>query len=137
MMTLIEVQKIVHDYGEVLGERTSLGVIRDIHSLPYSKSKIKEALKCALRVTSDEPTREHLKIAYISLSDFQELSDTQVSALQSWNRMFVKDPNEKTLAELREEAIVMSNVGKTATAVQSKSTAEAEVLFQELKAAGF
>jgi hypothetical protein len=77
MMKPNEVEGIVHAYGAVLQETTATGVIRDIRSLPYSKYQIKEALQYALRITSDPSIREHLKAAYISLSDFQELSDEQ------------------------------------------------------------
>ena len=136
-MTPVEAQRIVQDYGAVLEERTAMGVIRDINSLPRPKVQIKEALIFALRATADRLMREHLKVAYISLADFQELSDGQVKALQGWNSIFAKKPQEMTLEELRNEAIAGSKVADKAVAIQEKSAAEAQALALERRAAGF
>jgi hypothetical protein len=135
-MTPTDVERIVHDYGAVLEEKTALGVIRDVHSLPHPKNKIKDALRFALGVTKDKLMREHLRAAYISLSDFQELSDAQVGALQKWNRALTNSLSDRSISELQGEAAMMSEVGEMVVAVQRRSTAEAEFLLKELKVAG-
>lgn len=136
-MTPNEVERIVNAYGRVLRETAATGLVRDIHSLPYSKGQIKEALQFALRITDDESMRSHFVGAYIALSDFQELSDTQISALRSWNKVLGSASTEPTMEDLHKQAIAISNVGKDVTAIQAKSTAEARALAEELKAAGF
>ena len=93
-MTPLEAQRIVQDYGAVLEERKAMGVIRDINSLPRPKAHVMEALQFALRATSDRLMREHLKVAYISLADFQELTDEQVKTLRGWNSIFAKKTRE-------------------------------------------
>jgi hypothetical protein len=136
-MTPNEVERIVGAYGKVLMEKTATGLVRDIHSLPYSKDQIKEALRFALRSTVDESMRSHLVGAYIALSDFQKLSDAQISALRNWNKLLDTASTEQTIEDLHKQAITISNVGKDVTAIQAKSAAEVRVLVGELKAAGF
>ena len=135
-MTPNEVERIVNAYGKVLGETVATGVIRDVHALPYSKDKIKEALRFALRITDDGSMRSHFVGAYIGLADFQELSDAQVSALRGWNKI-LETSTKLTAEDVHRQAIAISNVGKDVKAVQAKSAAEARVLAEELKAAGF
>ena len=136
-MTPTDVGKIVSDYGTVLEEKTALGIVRDLHSLPHPKDKIKQALRFALRVTKDNIMREHLKVAYISLSNFQELSDAEVEALQKWNRIVSNSSIGKSISELQSEAALMSEVGDVVVGIQSKSAQEAASLLSELKATGF
>jgi hypothetical protein len=136
-MTPNEVERIVNAYGRVLREQTATGVVRDIRSLPYSKGQIKEALRFAIRITSDESMRGHFKGAYIGLSDFQELSDAQILALQTWNKVLANSSTEDKIDDLHKQAIDISSVGKEVATVQASLAAEAHALAEELKAAGF
>src|SRR4029450_689971 len=77
--------KVVADYGDVLAKPSDLGLVRDINSLPHLKSEIRAALKAVLAVTTNATMREHLKIAYISLAEFQTLSHREMLALRAWN----------------------------------------------------
>ena len=74
--------KVVADYGDVLAKPSDLGLVRDINSLPHLKSEIRAALKAVLAVTTNATMREHLKIAYISLAEFQTLSHREMLALR-------------------------------------------------------
>ena len=99
-----DVEKIVNAYGTVLAEPSALGVVRDARSLPYSKSEIKKALLVAPGVVRDSPLREQLRAGYISLGDFQRLSDREIRALQLWNRALSQnvsaaDPKLMDMAE--------------------------------------
>ena len=69
-------------------------------SLPNSKSAIKAALKLALNVATDPNTRDHLKVAYICLADFQPLTEEETRALRQWNGATTK-PNLVIDAEER------------------------------------
>ena len=75
-----DVGKIVTDYGSVLVAPSLLGLLRDINSLPHLKTEIKAALKLGLSVTTDAEFRDQLKLAYISLADFQKLTEQEVRA---------------------------------------------------------
>jgi len=108
-----------------------------VNSLPYPKDKIKEALLFALRANDEPVIREHLRVGYILLADFQKLSDAQIKSLQSWNKALARKTGEMTLDELRDEARAMSVIGDDAIAIQAKSANEMEVLMAELKGAGF
>ena len=125
-----DVEPIVTAYGAVLAEPTALGIVRDVHSLPCSKEEVKEALKIALSLTGDEGMKESLKVAYISLSDFQQLSDAEIKALQVWNAA-LSQPNLET-------SVISSLIaeGEMVTAVKLRIADEAKALVQELRATG-
>lgn len=72
-MTLEAAKTIVQGYGAVLeSSAPAPGCVADIRGLPYPKERIKQALVFALRVTQELQVREQLKVAYISLADWQE-----------------------------------------------------------------
>ena len=112
-----DVERILTDYGAVLAEPSALGAIRDLRSLSNSKSAIKAALKVALSVATDPNTRDHLKVAYICLADFQPLTEEETRALRQWNGATTK-PN-----------LVLD--------VEKRIATEAEALREDLWAGGF
>lgn len=112
-----EVERILTDYGAVLAQPSALGVIRDVRSLPNSKSAIKTALKLALSVASDPNTRDQLKVAYVWLADFQLLTEEEARALRQWNGATTK-PN------------LMLDV-------EHRIASEAEALREDLRTSGF
>jgi hypothetical protein len=124
-----EVEAIVNAYGAALAEPTALGIVRDIRTLPYSKGEIKTALILALGVTYDAAARENLRTAYITLADFQPLSETEVRALQLWNSA----PSHLS-ADLAKRLVVQ---GELVSTVQRRIADEANLLAQELEAEGF
>lgn len=63
---------VVADFGEVLATRAPVpGTVADVDELPYPKDQIKLAILTMLNVTSDPHFQEQLKIAYVSLADWQ------------------------------------------------------------------
>ena len=65
--------EIVQKYGRTLEfDAPTPGSVADLNKLPYPKQKIKEALIQAMKITSDPQIKDHLKIAFISLADWQE-----------------------------------------------------------------
>jgi hypothetical protein len=135
-MRPVEAQRIVQAYGAVLGENTAIGVVRDIVSLPYSKSQIKSALQFALKITSDGAMHAHFINAYISLADFQSLSDDQIKALQVWNKV-IGQRRGSNKEEVEAEAAAIAKNGKVVTAIHERVAEEAAILANELKMAGF
>ena len=115
-----EVEEIVTDYGAVLARRPILGIVRDIRSLPHPKAKIKEALKIALSLTDDTDMRQQLMIGFLSLADFQPLSNSEVDAIQMWN-----------------VGAGIPSASEIAIAIQLRVAEETDALAHELVAAGF
>lgn len=72
-MTPETAEKIVQDYGTVLeSSAPAPGCVADVCNLPYSKERIKQALVFALCLNKEPQRREHLKVGYILLADWQE-----------------------------------------------------------------
>jgi hypothetical protein len=136
-MRAADVGEIIGAYGAVLAETAAFGLIRDINTLPYLKTDIKEALKLALSVTADATMREQLKVAYISLADFQWLTEGETHALQLWNSALSKHATATGDLELDELGEVVSAEADVVIAVQQRVADESHSLAQELKAAGF
>jgi hypothetical protein len=132
-----DAEMIVNAYGAVLAEPTALGIVRDARSLPRPKETIKDALKFALKMTTDAAMREHLKSAYVSLADFQHLSDNEVRALQVWHSASSQNKAAASDLEMADLAKRISADGEVVTAVQRRVADEAKSLLQELKVAGF
>ncbi|MCK9419129.1 MAG: hypothetical protein M0R70_07105 [Nitrospirae bacterium] len=66
-------EKIVNDYGAVLASAVPApGCVADERKLPHPKEHIKQALVFALCMTKEPQMREQLKIAYITLADWQQ-----------------------------------------------------------------
>jgi hypothetical protein len=131
-----EAQRVVQAYGAVLGENTTIGTVRDIASLPYSKAQIKSAIQFALKVTSDGGMKAHFINANVSLADFQSLSDGQIKALQEWNKI-IGQKQRPDDGKLGVEATAVEKIGKEVTAIHERVAEEAAVLTNELKMAGF
>lgn len=64
---------IVQVYGNILETSAPApGTVADASKLPYTKQQIKDAIVAALRINNDPQMKEHLKVGYIQLSDWQE-----------------------------------------------------------------
>lgn len=134
-MSLAQVQRIVSSYGAVLEQ--SAGLIRDINSLPFKKDQIKTALLTALGVTTDAKMREHLKAGFVSLADFQPLSEAERASLRTWESVGQSDPQSMTDQDLLHMAKKLSGGGGAGIEANKRAMEESAVLIQELKAAGF
>ena len=65
--------QVVQDYGNILETSTPVpGTVADLKKLPYPKQQIKDSIIAALRNSDDQQMKEHLKFAYIQLSNWQE-----------------------------------------------------------------
>jgi hypothetical protein len=118
-----EAEKVIQKYGEVL-EHFGLagGCVADEGKLPYPKDVIKTALIKALQNTADGHQKNHLKIAYLNLANWQSdvgdsnqgidvsqfdpmIDPTELVALlkssQAWSQM-VLDEEIELQAELKE-----------------------------------
>jgi hypothetical protein len=78
--TEIDAWDVVQKYGATLRNppKYSVSLIRDVSELPYPKAAIKAVLQDAFQRF---PPTDALKTAYMSLADFQELTDEETNAL--------------------------------------------------------
>jgi len=72
-MDLLDAEKVINDYGDILAN--SVGTVYPISNLPFSKEKIKEAIKsyyagCSVIGIIDRNTEAQLKTGYIYLAAF-------------------------------------------------------------------
>jgi hypothetical protein len=81
----MDVQGIITHYAAILAQSDEMRIVRDVRRLPHRKSQIKEALKVALAVTTDEASLEQFRVAYVCLADFQPLTKREALALWRWN----------------------------------------------------
>jgi len=71
--TDIDFVRIIKAYGKILETSAPVpGTVVDASKLPFPKQQIKDAIVAALRSTDDPHMKEHLKVGYIQLSDWQE-----------------------------------------------------------------
>jgi hypothetical protein len=69
----IDVMAIIQAYGKTLEtDAPATGCVADESKLPYTKDTIKKAIIAGLKSTDNDQMKEHLKIGYISLSNWQE-----------------------------------------------------------------
>ncbi|MEJ0012943.1 MAG: hypothetical protein WDM94_10015 [Bauldia sp.] len=132
-MDLKRVEMIVNAYGAVLMENAGTGVLRDIASLPASKGEIKSAVIAALGFTKDPEMRRQLAAGYVSLADFQPLSDAEILGAQ---RLAHMSPTQSDAELLKSAAAISSSVDVVMPAARRMAD-EAKVLLGELRAAGF
>ncbi len=78
--TEYDVQDVLEKYAATLSEPCRT-IIRDVSELPYSKDVIKGVLRQCLALTNDERMCELLGTAYVSLANFQPLTEEQREAL--------------------------------------------------------
>ncbi|HWR77167.1 MAG TPA: hypothetical protein VN283_08165 [Thiobacillus sp.] len=64
-------REIVSAYGAILETGPVPGTVADTSELPYPKDAIKIALVTLLTLTKEPSLREHLKLGYVSLADWQ------------------------------------------------------------------
>lgn len=68
-----DVMSIIQAYGRILEtDAPAPGTVADSRKLPYPKETIKAAIIAALQATADNLAREHLKVGYVCLADWQD-----------------------------------------------------------------
>ena len=67
-----DVMAIIQAYGKTLEmEAPASGCVADESKLPYPKDTIKKAIISGLKSTDNDQMKEHLKVGYIQLADWQ------------------------------------------------------------------
>ena len=132
------------DAADVLSSYTSLmltesnEVVRNIDELPYQKELIKTVLRHCIKLAGAGKEREFLRSSYVRLADFQPISEDERVSLDAWKSSLMGSSAEKMSDEhLLAVAKNLSSGGRAALEVKKRVAAEAEVLLEELKKAGF
>jgi len=130
-----QAQSMVAAYGDVLAKNES-GMINDITELPHPKERLKIVLKLLLKLNTGLTMREHLKVAFMSLSTFQPLTEQEKKLVREWNESLAyADPqNESNVAKL---SATLLRVGAVVLPLQEKAAAEMTQLRKELEAEGY
>ena len=98
-MTTYEADSVLRQYAAVL-QSGGHGVIRDASELPYPKEVIKSFLQNGLKVGKEnKQLLEWLKNAYVSLADFQYLTEQERKALTAMETL--SSPTDLADPELR------------------------------------
>lgn len=122
-------ERIVQAYGKILETSAPVpGTVADANKLPYPKQQIKDAIVAALRCADDPQMKEHLKVGYIQLSDWQEGVGESNQGLD----VSTLDMSQDT-ESLAKAVLEQSSGSKKWTAIAQK---EQEALQQELQALG-
>lgn len=124
-----KVEAIVSAYGAALSAPDVFFGARDAKLLPYPKTEIKAALMAAYAQVGED-RREALKMAYLALAEFQDLSEAELLAFQTLFRRGMKPiSREEMTPEMMKYAgdifPVIARIGQ-----------ETSVLIEELKTAG-
>ena len=100
-MTATEAETIINAYGAVMMAKPT--VIADQRDLPYSKEKIKEALRIGIASTTDPKLIDMLKAGYVTLADFLLLTDDERFVLKQQSILEGAgfDPANATLIEVK------------------------------------
>lgn len=100
-MTATEAEAIINAYGGVIMAKPM--VIADERDLPYSKEKIKEAIRIGIASTTDPKMIDMLKFGYVTLADFLLLTDDERFVLKQQAILEEAgfDPANATLVEVK------------------------------------
>ena len=88
------IHTVLGEYGDVLG--SSDVEYRDVAELPVCKMDLAIYILTAIKLESDPQMIQHLKVGYMSLSDFQELTEEQRSAAAIWRSLISMDDIHST-----------------------------------------
>jgi len=75
-----EIDSILQAYGTVVLEQREF--LCDAAKLPFPKSLIKQALLAAIRASPPGDARESLKSSYVTIADWQDLTDPNAAAAE-------------------------------------------------------
>ena len=111
--------------------KPSNSIIRDAGELAHPKDIIKFVLRHCIRTIGETDKQSFLRSAYISLGNFQELSDEERKAVALLSEIGPLAPPGTGLQE--EQAKRISDVAAPLQAIMDRLRAEVAVLAQELK----
>jgi hypothetical protein len=127
----LDPREVLEKYVAVLRD-PGAAVVRNIAELAHSKEEIRIVLQHCIRTEADTSAREYLRNAYVSLSNFQQIGDSDKEALAVLSGMGpIADEGSKLFDK---QARQITHVATPLRSMLDRVTAERAVLTQELKA---
>jgi hypothetical protein len=121
---------VLDSYVATLNQ-TSKCIIRDAGELGYPKDIIKFVLRHCMKTITEVDKQSFLKSAYLSLGNFQELTDEERKAVELLGEIGPLHPSGTALQG--EQAKRIADLAVPLQAIMDKLRAEVAVLTQELK----
>jgi hypothetical protein len=129
-MSEFDPREVLERYVAVLREQGS-GVVRDAVELAHPKEAIRIVLQHCIKTATDQGSRDFLRNAYVSLSNFQAISDLEKEALGVLSGVGPLGAEGTKL--FSKQARQITHVAGPLQSLLDRVTAEAAVLTQELK----
>jgi hypothetical protein len=123
-------REVLERYVAVLREQGS-AVVRDAADLAHPKEAIRAVLQHCIKTATDRESREFLRNAYVSLSNFQPISELEREALTVLSGVGPLAAEGTKL--FGKQARQITHVAGPLQSLLDRVTAELAVLTQELK----
>jgi hypothetical protein len=96
--------KIVDEYSDHLGKQPNTGhTVRDVAALPYPREIVRSAIKHCLIREKDPQMRELLKISYLALAYYQQISPDERRAVEVMSDMGSPNMSLEQVKELAQK----------------------------------
>jgi hypothetical protein len=125
-----DARDVLESFVAILSEPGD-GIIRDATELAYPKDVIKSVLQHCIRTIEGADQRRFLRGAYLSLGNYQELTDEERKALSALRE--VGPPGAPGSKLQKKQARRISDVAIPLQAVMVRLKEETAILAQELK----
>ena len=136
-MTEIDARDVFEAYVKAISV-PSASHIRDAAELPFPKEIIQRVLEALLQGCGGDPaTQDQLAAAYVILADFQPLTESEKSALSTWQSLVNKGAGSGTIDDMGIIAQELNSVSDIAVPIMERAKSEAEGYLrrtQEIKA---
>jgi len=126
----LDAREVLEKYVAILRD-SSNSVVRDVSELAHPKEVIRAVLQHCIRTAADREGLEFLRNAYLSLSNFQQMTDAEKEALSVLTGMGPLATEGSKL--FGKQARQITHVATPLQSVLDRVTAELAVLAQELK----
>jgi len=126
----LDAREVLEKYVAILRD-SSNSVVRDVSELAHPKEVIRAVLQHCIRTAADREGLEFLRNAYVSLSNFQQMTDAEKEALSVLTGMGPLATEGSKL--FGKQARQITHVATPLQSVLDRVTAEHAVLTQELK----
>jgi hypothetical protein len=123
-------REVLEKYMALLREPGAT-VVRSVVELAHPKESIRNVLQHCMRTEADQEARQFLHDAYISLSNFQEITDADKEALAVLSEMGPIAAEGSKLFD--KQARQITHVAAPLRSLLDRVTSERAVLAQELK----
>ncbi len=127
----LDYENIVRSYGAIL-EATSKESVSNANVLPMSKDDLTKILLITIASTKDPELRENIKVCFIALGNFIELTDEQQDVVNQMDAILKSSPENIDMAAIT----VMAEKGDVHSALMQKAEDQRQSMKQILQRSG-